>query len=66
MQWDLTFHDHHLESRFVERFHSNLLLADKMHCAILLLVMLVGIGCNLTADSPHDTMPWILASGVML
>ena len=66
VQWDLTFQDNHLESRFIECFNSSLLLADKVHCAILLLVMLVGIGCYLTADSPRETVPWILASGAML
>ena len=63
LQWDLTFHDHHLESRFMERFNSSLLLADKTHCVILMLVMLIGIGCNLTADGRHEMLSWILASG---
>lgn len=62
LQWDLTFHNDHLERRFVERFNSSLLLPDKAHCVLLVLLMLFGIARSLTLDS-HLTAPWILASG---
>ena len=63
MQWDLTFHSHRMERRFMERFNKGLLLADKAHCVLLLLLMLFGIAHDLTSDSHHGAAPWIQASG---
>ena len=65
LQWDLTFFDDHMERCFIKQFNRSLLPADKVHCALLLLVALLGAARSLASDGPQWAGPSMLTAGAV-